>query len=191
MIKIFNVSATMVFGLAYLAAAAPAHAQRAGTVRGGTIQCESTDNHYHRCAVPWRDARLIRRDSSAACVRGRSWGVDRRGLWVDRGCRARFAEVVDRRADHHHRRQRQHDPRPGYRDQRTADGWNRQIRLHCDSNDNRYHMCQVDLGRRDRARLVSRQSHARCVFNESWGFNRAGVWVSHGCRGTFVVDRRR
>ena len=33
---------------------------------------------------------MTRQISGSPCVQGRTWGVDRRGLWVDRGCRAEF-----------------------------------------------------------------------------------------------------
>jgi hypothetical protein len=34
---------------------------------------------------------LQRQISNSPCVQGQSWGVDRQGLWVDRGCRAIFS----------------------------------------------------------------------------------------------------
>ena len=34
---------------------------------------------------------LIRTLSDSACVQGRTWGWDRSGVWVDRGCRAEFS----------------------------------------------------------------------------------------------------
>jgi hypothetical protein len=34
--------------------------------------------------------RLVRQRSDADCVYNRTWGYDRRGIWVDRGCRADF-----------------------------------------------------------------------------------------------------
>ena len=37
-----------------------------------------------------RDAELVRQISGSPCIRGNTWGVDNRGLWVDRGCRAEF-----------------------------------------------------------------------------------------------------
>ncbi|HEY8328997.1 MAG TPA: DUF3011 domain-containing protein [Rhodanobacter sp.] len=162
-----------------------------------SIRCESTNGKFNRCAMPWRDARLVRQESKGACIRGESWGVDRQGLWVDRGCRGQFA-ASSGRGDYR-------DERPGYDDgSRYGDrddgdrrggwqpgpGWDRQIRLQCDSNKKRYQMCQVDVGRRGRVQLVRQMSDARCSEGYSWGWNRAGVWVSHGCRGQFVVDRR-
>jgi len=39
--------------------------------------------------------RLIRQNSNAACIEGSTWGWNRAGIWVDRGCGAQF--MVDRR----------------------------------------------------------------------------------------------
>lgn len=142
------------------------------------VRCVSQDGHYARCVMPWRDARLVKQESKAACIRGQSWGVDRGILWVDRGCRGLFAA-----ADRWHGGGDHGGWRPG-------PGWDRQIRLQCDSNQKRYQMCRVDVGPRGRARLVRQMSDARCTEGYSWGWNRAGVWVAHGCRGQFVVDRR-
>jgi hypothetical protein len=33
---------------------------------------------------------LERQLSDARCIRGDNWGVDRGGIWVDRGCAAEF-----------------------------------------------------------------------------------------------------
>lgn len=55
--------------------------------------CESNNDRYTRCNVSLRarDRVEIRRQlSRSACVYGRSWGVDRRQVWVDDGCRAEF-----------------------------------------------------------------------------------------------------
>ncbi|MBK7600121.1 MAG: DUF3011 domain-containing protein [Acidobacteria bacterium] len=40
---------------------------------------------------------LVRQRSDAACIQGRTWGFDRRRIWVDRGCRADF--IVGNRDD--------------------------------------------------------------------------------------------
>lgn len=171
-----------VSGAVLLAAPAAARPPPAGTVR-----CESMNGRPGRCDVPWRDARLVRQESKGACIRGQSWGVDRQGLWVDRGCRGLFAEAGWRgrpeQDDRHGHGDRDGDWRPG------AD-WDRSIQLQCDSNKSRYQMCMVDIGRHGRVRLLNRMSDARCTQGYSWGWNRAGIWVDHGCRGRFVVDRR-
>jgi hypothetical protein len=153
-----------------------------------TIRCESIDGKFNRCNMPWRDVELTRQESKGACIRGQSWGVDRRGLWVDRGCRGLFAEAWHGRPGHG----RPDHGRPGYRPGgwQPGPGWDRSIRLQCDSNKKRYQMCRVDVGRRGRVQLVRRMSDARCTEGHSWGWNRAGVWVDHGCRAQFVVNRR-
>ena len=62
-----------------------------GYGQGQTLRCESQDNRMHRCnAVVQRTVQLQRRLSDSPCVQGSSWGWDRNGVWVDRGCRADF-----------------------------------------------------------------------------------------------------
>ena len=60
--------------------------------RGGqTITCSSNDGRRNFCAADTsRGVRLSRQISGSACIQGQTWGVDQRGLWVDRGCRADF-----------------------------------------------------------------------------------------------------
>jgi hypothetical protein len=58
-----------------------------------TIDCGSHNGGYGHCDVDTRYGRprLIRQDSDARCQEGYSWGVDRDGIWVDRGCRGIFS----------------------------------------------------------------------------------------------------
>ena len=69
-------------------------------------------------------------------------------------------------------------------------GWDRDIDVRCASNGYQYNMCQVDTGRGSDVRLVSQVSKTRCVEGRTWGWNRAGIWVSGGCAAVFRVDRR-
>ena len=58
---------------------------------GQVIACHSNDRRQQYCdARIRRDVRLIRQDSRSACIEGRTWGWDRRGIWVSDGCRAQF-----------------------------------------------------------------------------------------------------
>ncbi|WP_199098877.1 DUF3011 domain-containing protein [Dyella sp. ASV21] len=177
---LMGVVAGVVLGL--LASAAPmAHAQGRDVIR-----CGSDDGRFSRCQVPWRDAELIRQESNSPCVRGQSWGVDRGGLWVDRGCRGQFVEMGRGggwRGDDDGRWQGGGGWRPG-------PDWDREIRFQCESGDKRYQFCQVDVGGRGRVRLLRQLSGTPCEEGYSWGWNRAGVWVNRGCRGLFSVDRR-
>lgn len=65
-----------------------------GNARGQAreIRCESQGGRYATCGrIDRRDRVEIRRQlSNTQCVYGRSWGVDRRQLWVNDGCRAIF-----------------------------------------------------------------------------------------------------
>jgi Protein of unknown function (DUF3011) len=55
------------------------------------ITCSSNDGRRNWCDVGGRrDIRLNRQISGSACVQGQTWGIDNRGVWVDRGCRAEF-----------------------------------------------------------------------------------------------------
>ncbi|HEV2688737.1 MAG TPA: DUF3011 domain-containing protein [Bryobacteraceae bacterium] len=66
--------------------------------RGQQITCSSNHGERVYCDVDTRGmvVRLTRQISGSPCDNGRTWGWDRRGIWVDRGCRAEFAVVPDR-----------------------------------------------------------------------------------------------
>jgi hypothetical protein len=55
------------------------------------VTCSSNDGRRNWCDVGGRrDIRFSRQISGSACIQGRTWGTDRRGIWVDQGCRAEF-----------------------------------------------------------------------------------------------------
>jgi hypothetical protein len=57
-----------------------------------TISCDSKNNKYRFCAVQIPShAQLVHQRSRSACRFNKSWGYDRRGVWVKKGCRADFA----------------------------------------------------------------------------------------------------
>jgi Protein of unknown function (DUF3011) len=58
---------------------------------GQSIRCESNDQRTVRCNVAiYRRAELVRQLSGSPCSEGGSWGWDRSGVWVSRGCRGEF-----------------------------------------------------------------------------------------------------
>ncbi len=61
--------------------------------RGERIRCSSRNFKYVFCATESEphNVRVVRRYSRRACVPGRSWGRNRRGIWVNHGCDADFA----------------------------------------------------------------------------------------------------
>jgi len=158
---------------------------------GHEIECASHDFHFQRCAN-WNDARLVNQTSDARCSRGYSWGVDRKGLWVDKGCAGVF-----RNAGSHggyggggYGHDRDHDGYGGGGGWSPGPGWDSEFAFRCKSRDYGYTFCAVDLGGGGRARIVSQQSNTACIEGQTWGYNRAGVWVDRGCEGDFTITRR-
>lgn len=179
-----------IFVAASLAASTGVKAQDRRHDRGDAVECSSQDFKRERCDVPWHDARLERQLSDTQCVRGQNWGIDRHGLWVDRGCSGRFVAADDRgrgRDHHEYGRDHERDEAGGWQPEPS---WNQRFSVSCESQDGQDHFCQVDLGGAGRATLGRQLSQARCVEGETWGSNRAGVWVTQGCRGEFTIDRR-
>ena len=132
-----------------------------------TFRCESEDHRVRRCNVNTSGGvRLVRQESDAPCVQGRTWGYDRDGVWVSGGCRARFAIGGGYYDD-------------GYssRDAQT---------IRCESQDERRRVC--NLSYRARSVALSRQlSDTRCQQGYNWGWTSDAVWVDRGCRAEFIA----
>lgn len=55
------------------------------------LRCESRDYEPNYCSTGYAGrVYLVRQISRAACIEGRTWGRDRRGIWVSQGCAADF-----------------------------------------------------------------------------------------------------
>jgi hypothetical protein len=128
------------------------------------ITCSSNDGKRNWCDVGGRrDIRIARQISGSACIENQTWGVDRRGLWVDRGCRAEF-----------------------FLSGRPSGPPSSQTRIvTCSSNDGRRNWCDVG-GSRD-IRISRQISGSPCVQGDTWGIDRRGLWVDRGCRADFRV----
>jgi hypothetical protein len=108
--------------------------------------------------------RMIRQRSQAGCIEGETWGYGKRGIWVDRGCRADFRVTGDWQS-------------------RAA------ALIYCPSDDMGRNFCSIDT--RDGVFIIRQRSEADCVFNRTWGYDRDRIWVDRGCRADFeIVDRR-
>jgi hypothetical protein len=57
-----------------------------------TISCDSFDGRKSYCDADTQGAKvmLTRQIGTAPCTEGSTWGYDRRGIWVDRGCSGEF-----------------------------------------------------------------------------------------------------
>lgn len=167
----------------------------------GQVECSSRDFHMTRCDAPWRDAQLVRQSSDSRCAKGSTWGIDRQGLWVDKGCSGVFEEVGrgndysqtghgnDYGRDNRDGRDGRDNDR-GHNEWRPGPNWDQDISFRCASQDFDYHFCQVDVGRGGRIYVQRQVSKATCIEGQSWGYNRAGVWVNGGCEAQFVIERR-
>ena len=63
---------------------APAHAEE-------TLRCDSKGLGYNYCRIDTDgQVELTKKHSLFPCHEGRSWGYDRRGVWVNHGCSADF-----------------------------------------------------------------------------------------------------
>lgn len=61
-------------------------------------------------------------------------------------------------------------------------------RIHCRSTDYRYQFCYVPAPVA-RVTIKSRISERPCVQGRTWGYQRNGIWVDHGCDAEFDVER--
>ena len=56
-----------------------------------SIKCEANNRDRKYCGSYGPDqVQFDRQISGSPCIQGETWGVDRQGLWVERGCRATF-----------------------------------------------------------------------------------------------------
>jgi hypothetical protein len=155
--------------------------------RGDEVYCASDNGRRNYCGADTRGGvRLVRQRSDAPCISGRTWGYDRRGIWVDRGCRAEFITGTNYR-DRDYGRDRDRDrDRDGDRD-RGRDRDRFVQNFYCESGDGRRHYCAE--GARGDVRLIRQRSGAPCIFGRTWGRDQNGVWVDRGCRADFEVRR--
>jgi hypothetical protein len=131
----------------------------AGTVK---VESRNMERTYKRTSTRG-GVRLSRQLSREACVEGVSWGFDRDGIWVDKGCRAEFETGEPKDA---------HAPATG-----------RVVTI--ESYDGRREYRHVST--RGGVRLRRQVSRDACVEGQTWGFDRNGIWVDKGCRAEFEI----
>lgn len=145
------------------------------------LYCASDNGRRNYCNTDTRSGvRMVRQRSDAACIQGRTWGFDRRGIWVDRGCRADF--VVGNRDEG-----RDRSGREGERGGREGERGGNVQTFYCESGDGKRHWCKEGIG--GSVSLVKQRSDAACIEGRTWGRDRSGVWVDRGCRADFEVRR--
>lgn len=147
---------------------------------GEQVNCSSEDGGRKYCPYNTRGGvRLIRQRSGSACTQGSTWGYDRGGIWVDRGCRADFELGGGGYGGG--------PGRPGHDGPGWGNGGGADSFLNCSSEDGHRQYCPVNT--RGGVRLVKQRSDASCREGYSWGYDRGGIWVDRGCRADFQVVR--
>lgn len=159
-----------------------------------SLVCESRDFRDNYCPANTRGGVvLVRQRSSTACIKGETWGYDRRGVWVSGGCGGEFqigiGSYVDPAAPSAPARDggrrlygydRTPDAARGY-----GNGDSYSSTLVCESRDYRYQRCNVPV--RNSVELIDQRSNSPCRFNRSWGYDRNGIWVDQGCAAEFAI----
>lgn len=131
-----------------------------------TVRCESQNERYAYCPTYTTGrVRLQQQLSNTPCQQYATWGTDGdgSGIWVRNGCRAIFVVSGG---------------------DRGTGGSGRT--LTCKSEEFRYNRCPIYQGR-GRVRLSRQLSDASCVRGSSWGVDRDGIWVNHGCAAEFTI----
>jgi DUF3011 family protein len=145
---------------------AAVEAQQLNNVGGTLIRCESINNARTTCKADAR-ARMISLNqqlSDNPCILGKTWGTtrNRKGVWVDDGCRAEF--VIG-----------------GSAVSRQALGRS----VVCESVNNGKRDCPADTSYG--VQLARQISKKGCTRGDDWGFDQNGVWVDNGCRAEFAL----
>lgn len=147
-------------------------AMAAHSASAQSIKCSSDNGRRNYCPVnTGGGVQMVRQRSDARCTQGYSWGYDRRGIWVDHGCRADFVVRASYRP-----------PRPG------GPGYGPGgpgVSITCSSDNGKRNYCAADTRRG--VQMVRQRSDARCTQGYSWGYDRRGIWVDRGCRADFIV----
>ena len=165
---------------------------------GGIVRCESTGGYRHCRADTQHGVQLHRQLSRSACRHNDTWGYDRRGVWVDNGCRGDFRLYTGSSGGDGPEKDRDNTAAivggiialgvlgailadKG----RTEDSDRPHWIVRCES-DGRYRHCRADT--RHGVRLYRQLSRASCRHNDTWGYDRRGVWVDNGCRAEFAPN---
>ena len=139
------------------------------------ITCESHERRRAYCRVNTTGGVELDRQISRSSCNG-NWGYDRNGIWVDNGCRARFAVGTPRS----HSRSRTGSGLPVLHD--TPDNYDI---VRCESKNHTRQICNI--GRHRNVEFHDQLSRSSC--ERQWGTSGRNIWVDNGCRAKFKVYR--
>lgn len=160
----------------------PGHFDPGHGAADAILECRSEERRFNRCSRSTAPAHLVEQLSRTDCIEGQTFGVDREGLWVDRGCSGRFSQAG---AGH-----RPSPPPAGGGDHRP--GGHRpqppmslpQL-LTCESHRGRRNTCRFPVAIRQ-VQLFQQISREPCEENVNWAWRDVDVLeVWDGCGATF------
>ena len=163
-----------------------------GAQPGGQFaRCESINYQPARCPMFTGGGVALRNVLGGSCQQGRSWGFDRAGVWVSNGCRADFIalNIIGGGNSGGY-------PGGGYPGGGNPGGgypgggypgapgagYPGAGLIECSSWQYRPARCPVRTTRG--VRIVSVIA-GECIEGQTWGWDRAGIWVNGGCRARF------
>src|SRR5690606_3164399 len=121
---------------------------------GATVVCSSNERRRRECRTPFNGRPvLVENISGTRCIEGRNFGGGGGTMWVDDGCRGRFAEG-----------------RGGWNGGGTGE------LVRCESQDNKRRTCAIN----GRAVLVRQLSKTACVEGRTWGQRGNSLWEDDG-----------
>ena len=126
-----------------------------------SLKCESNDGNRQYCGSYNPDqVQFDRQISESPCAEGQTWGIDRDGLWVDRGCRATF--IIRGGSDRGYQNRDDRPAGPG-----GPSGQTGQSSLTCSSDDGNRQYC--GNYNPDQVRLDRQISGSPCTEGQTWG----------------------
>jgi hypothetical protein len=180
------------------------------------VRCESVRSRRTYCGVGTSGTvRLTRQLSHSACIQGRTWSADSRGIWVSNGCRAEFSINARRNyrgndgyasngngyyRDNGSRYGNQPEyqygndrygngdyPNSSYRDGNYNNGYGNSTSqvIRCDSTRDGRTYCRNESNGIVR---LNRTYGGRCTEGQTWGSDGQGIWVSGDCAASFNID---
>ena len=169
-------SALVAFSASMASAHLPESSQGYGDGYGQQrmVRCESTGSRSVFCRVDsMGQIRIARQLSNRACIQGRSWAYNSRGIYVSQGCRAIFAVGRSRGYS---------APNAVVSHTHFQDGSGRII--HCESTANGRNYCGDAHSRYS----MSGNRDPDCIEGQTWGHDSRGVWVSGDCDADFSAS---
>jgi hypothetical protein len=134
-----------------------------------SLMCQSKNNGKATCPADTSyGVQLARQLSKNDCERGKDWGFDQNGVWVDNGCRAEFVLGGERR----------------FAPMTSSAS---PVIVTCESANNATTQCRADTYYG--VTLARQLSKSACMRGETWGYDANGIWVSGGCRADFVLGQ--